>query len=232
MRKRKKQAPTPAAVFAIEETGNSKLGPVSTTSAAQQSCPTSCVFLGNGCYAEGGWPKLTTTWRLNRNLREYITPEEIAVEEAIAIDGLSGDRDLRLHFVGDSTTEVGTQILAEAACRYMKKNGRRVWTYTHAWRTVPRSAWGSISVLASCETEEEVIAARRLGYATILVVPKHHSRKLQRGEAINLLPCPWETHGANCAKCRLCMDDRRLRESNITIAFEAHGDERTRNKAL
>ncbi len=213
------------AVFAKEVTEGIKLGPVSATYVSQITCPSACAFRGNGCYAEHGPLAMVTTKRLNKRALNN-TAIEVAHQEAAAIDRLTGTRDLRLHVVGDCPTAEAAQIIAAAAERYIGRGllcGKivGVWTYTHAWRTVPRSAWGGVSVLASCETTEHVAQARARGYATALVVDAHSGRTLHEG----VLPCPEQTTpGVQCASCRLCLDDGRLRDAEISIGFGLHGD--------
>ena len=34
--------------------GNTKVGPIPVTTTSKDSCPSTCSFKGNGCYAEGG----------------------------------------------------------------------------------------------------------------------------------------------------------------------------------
>jgi hypothetical protein len=169
---------------------------------------------------------------LNRGVAMTMTRVEIAQQEADMIDGLSGERDLRLHVVGDSTTVDGTKLLAAAARRYSSRSSRSVWTYSHSWRSLPRSAWGSVSVLASCENVGEIADARRRGYATALVVPEHTTKRLYRDGRQKILPCPEQTSSVSCADCKLCMRDDYLREAGITIAFAAHGSVGSKNKAL
>ena len=226
------RTPTQSGVYATEVSASRKLGDVSVTHVAQASCPDSCPFLHSGCYAENGFLGGFITKRLNRGMDRDIDRQEIAKIEAAAIDRLSGERDLRLHVVGDSTTVTGTAALARAALRYARRHGRAVWTYTHAWRWLPRKAWGSISVLASCETPADIVAARRRGYATALVVPEHESDRVHRIGRTKVLPCPQQTRGVTCAQCRLCTRDDFLRDSGLTITFAAHGSRPSRNKAL
>ena len=194
--------------------------------------PKDLRLLGRGLYAENGHLSAYVTKRLNRGVDAEVTKTMIASIEADAIDGLSGDRDLRLHVVGDSTTVIGTKAIAGAAERYMQRGGHTAFTYTHAWKTVPRSAWGAVSVLASCETPGDVWAARARGYATVLVVDEHRDERRHQRDGVDLLPCPQETRGTNCAACRLCMDDVRLRDASITVAFAVHGSVGSKNKAL
>ncbi len=220
------------AVYAVETTANPKLGLVSATYVAQQTCPDSCPFLDHGCFAQNGFLGGNIVKPLNRGVATEMTRLEIAQQEANMIDGLSGERDLRLHVVGDSTTTDGTRALAAAARRYSSKHGRAVWTYSHGWRSLSRKSWGSISVLASCETTGDIADARRRGYATAIVVPEHRTKRLYRVGRAKILPCPEQTSGVSCADCRLCMRDDYLHDAGITIAFAAHGSVGSKAKAI
>jgi hypothetical protein len=101
----------------------------------------------------------------------------------------------------------------------------RAAKFTHAWREVPRDAWGSISVLASVEQLGDIEAARAAGYAVAIVVDEVPTDKafFRVGSDTKIVPCPAETRGATCIECRLCLDDDKLARSNVAIAFEAHG---------
>jgi len=220
------------AVYTVETTANAKLGPVSATHAAQQSCPESCPLLHSGCFAENGFVSAHITKPLNRGVATTMTRVEIAQQEADMIDGLTGAHDLRLHVVGDTTTVEGTALIAAAARRFSSKQGRAVWTYSHAWRDLPRKVWGSISVLASCETVGDVSDAHRRGYATAIVVPEHPGRRLYKIGRTKVLPCPQETTGVTCSACKLCTRDDFLRESGISIGFAVHGSVGSKAKAM
>lgn len=223
----------------------------STYVAIQPTCPSSCPLKEDaegthGCYVDAGFTR-SLSMRLNE-AAVGLTAEQVVLEEAWAIDrafagqripqdGARGGRDLRLHVGGDCGSEVGARALAAAARRYVARGGGSVWTFTHHWRTVPRAAWGAISVIASCETAEDVAAATARGYAVAVVVAQMpYVRKafdaasffagtteVPKQEALRLLPCPAEsTEGVTCASCRLCLD-RDLFKLQIGIAFSAHG---------
>jgi hypothetical protein len=161
---------------------NSKLGEAATTYAAQTSCPSDCVFFdGGGCYAETGQVGKFVTAPLNAAAAQCEHDGlDVALAEAETIDALEviPGRPLRLHTVGDCASNLAALIVAAAAERYMERGGGPCWTYTHAWRHVDREAWGTVSVLASCETGEDVRLARSRGYATALVVEEFESDKL------------------------------------------------------
>jgi len=182
----RREFPTGTLAIATAHSINEKIGKAATTYAAQQSCPTDCVFFdGGGCYAEDGPLGKFVTQPLNRSaaLVKNIGLIEIARAEAAAIDALPDheiqDLPLRLHTVGDCATDEAARIVAAAAERYRERGGGPVWTYTHAWRIVCREAWGqSVNVLASCEGAGDVVLAHSRGYATAMVVEDFESEKL------------------------------------------------------
>jgi hypothetical protein len=215
----------PAAAIAVETSANSKLGPVSATYTSQASCPTSCPWYRNGCYAESGLVGYQTR-RLNRSAVRGAL--RIAQAEARAIDTLTGDRLLRLHVVGDARTAAAARALGAAARRYaargnLPRRGRKVWTYTHSWRAVPRASWGeAVSVLASVETVRDARDAMAKGYAAAVVVAAFERAAAYPIDGVTVLPCPNQTRGVTCRACGLCRDDERLRSAGLVIAFQAH----------
>lgn len=212
---------TRAVAFAVEASDNAKTGLVHATYASQNSCPSSCPLRGNGCYAEHG-PMGIWTSKV-KNAGPDATPIEVAQAEAIAIDKtLSGRLDLRLHVVGDCATNEAAAIVSEAALHVLRKD-RQAWSYTHAAADVERRAWGKVSVLASGERPEQILAYQNKGYATAMVVDKFEGDKLYQRDGLKILPCPNQTRGVKCVDCRLCLDDSRLHKQGITIGFTPHG---------
>lgn len=208
---------------ALSRSMNAKLGGAATTHAAQASCPGSCPFLnGGGCYAESGRQGKFVTEPLNAQASEVgASALDVAHAEAHAIDAMLvvAGNPMRLHTVGDCSTDEAALIVSAACERYVARGGGPVWTYTHAWRTVVRESWGNVSVLASCETPEAVEEARERGYAPSIVVEEFHSDKLYDG----ILPCPAQTHHGNCTDCRLCFNDAGVLGRGYAIGFELHG---------
>jgi hypothetical protein len=117
---------------------------------------------------------------------------------------------------------MAAEVVTAAAEEYKAKENQDVWTYTHAWRTVPRSKWGSVSVLASCETIEDAKLALRRGYGVSMVRAKPFN-KVIKTDGLKLVPCPNITHNTPCDKCKLCMNDKKLRDTNRVICFFPHG---------
>lgn len=188
---------------------------VSTTA----SCP-KCPLAGNGCYAGQGNVGLLVQ-RLNRSAAG-VSRLDAAKAEATAIDkgAVVPGAPLRLHVSGDSATAQAARIVAEAARRYQRRGGGQPWTYTHAWRTVPREAWGKVSVLGSVESLRQAHAAMKRGYAPARIVREHpNGPKAWTEGGVRWIPCPAQTLGVTCSKCRLCFGADKLFERNAGIAF-------------
>ena len=208
----------------IEITKAAKITDLSATYASQSTCDISCKFLDNGCYAEVG----PVSWHKPDKPRQ-IPAIEVTENEAEHIRHLSGTRPLRLHVVGDAYNTECAEILEKACNEYSNRYDMPVFTFTHSWRHIPRESWGDISVLASCETMEEVLQARERGYATAIVRPNPPpaARAIKHADGSKELPCVHETRDIPCIKCGLCMNDKQLIAERISIRFHAHGSRKT-----
>jgi len=216
-------------VIAVADSANRKTGPVAVTYVSQASCPTTCTFRGAGCYAELGMTGIHTS-RVNQSKDSAVA---LARKEAAAIDALkTTHRPMRLHVVGDCKTPDAARIVSAASERYTAKNGQPTWTYTHAWRSVPREAWGRVSVLASVETLADAAKALKRGYASAVVVGSFPSdgKAYSTPDGLKVIPCPAQTAHKTCIECRLCMNADSLVDRKAVIAFEAHGSRK--NKIL
>jgi hypothetical protein len=214
-------------IIAVEKSQNSKTGDnISATYAPIQSCPKTCVFLNKGCYAQYGHTGIHLS-KLNKEctVSKKTRPIDIARSEAKEIRKLSGKNPLRLHIVGDCQTPKAAEIIAAACADYMNKHNQIVWGYTHAWKVIPREKWGKISILASCETLEEVKYAHSRGYAASIVRAKPFENSFIYQD-VKMIACKEQIKGIKCSDCKLCMNDKQLLSSFKTpsaICFFAHG---------
>jgi hypothetical protein len=89
------------------------------------------------------------------------------------------------------------------------------WTgYSHQWRSLD-SRWSKF-LMASCETEEDVVKAARLGWSTFRV------RTPESPMMTNEIQCPNVADPTiQCSNCRLCSGTRGERTRHISI--EVHG---------
>lgn len=166
---------------------NRKIGPADSTYASiKATCPTSCALKDNGCYAQSSFTGIINA-RLNRRARQF-SPLQVARAEAQAIDQAYGGRpipkhrDMRIHTIGDSRSIKGTRLINSAIGRWKKRGGGVPWSYTHAWKHVPRKVWSNVSILASIESVKQVAEARQQGYAPAIVVASFPSEKMFRLE--------------------------------------------------
>ena len=192
------------------------------------TCP-DCLLKDNGCYAQNSYVGIQVS-KLNAE-STGLSAIQVARAEAKAIDNcynggsIPDNRDMRLHVSGDSRTITGTRIINAAVGRWKMRGGRDCWSYTHAWKNVPKSEWSNVSILASITTIDEVKDAKKQGYAPAIVVPSFKSDKafIIDGSDTKWIPCPAQTRDIPCVNCRLCFNADRLHENNFGIAFEAHG---------
>lgn len=220
-------------VLAIENTENTKVGNASTTYSGKNTCPNSCPLKAGGCYGCSG-PVGVTFRRITDMKRGHIRE---AISEASKISKLSGLKDLRIHTTGDCKSNEAAKIVSQAADKYAEKNGKKVWTYTHAWRQVSRQSWSKVSVLASCDKVSQIKEANANGYAASLVVSQFKSDKVYIEEGQTILPCPNQVakgqgKAVTCTECRLCMNDQNLIKNGLTIAFQVHGPTKKARAAL
>lgn len=221
----------------VSDSGNSKLNgskPIDATYVSiESSCPSSCPLKSSGCYAQSSFTGITVR-RLDTEAKD-LSILQVARAEAKAIDqsykggNIPKGRDLRIHVSGDSRTLAGTRIINKAISRWIKRGGGTAFSYTHAWRHVPRDEWSNVSILASITTIGEVSLARQQGYAPAIVVSDFKDDKVFTIENsdIKWIPCPAQTKPGGkdigCSDCRLCMKADWLFETNRGIAFAAHG---------
>jgi hypothetical protein len=217
----------------VSDSGNTKImgsKKVDATYASiKATCPNSCSLKGVGCYAQTSFVGMINQ-RLERRARGG-SALDVARAEAKAIDmsynggPVPTGRALRIHVAGDSRTLAGTRMINNAVGRWKKRGGGDCWSYTHAWKHVPRKEWSNVSMLASVADVDEAYDCWAQGYAPAIVVSEHKSDKaylLDRSDT-KWIPCPAQTRGIGCSDCRLCFNADRLREGNFGIAFAAHG---------
>jgi hypothetical protein len=216
-------------VVAVERTEDQKTGQISVTHVSQQSCPSACPLLNDGCYAETAGMQPFTTRRLNSSM--IVRADTIARLEAAAVDSLSGRRQLRGHVVGDCRTVTAAGIVGASYVRHSAKHGQRHWTYTHSWPTVPLTAWRGAHVVASIHTAQEARQARTQGYQVLALATdtRHptHTPYRDRQTRLKVLPCPAQFAPASgsapvtCDRCNICQDTTVLKRAGCdAVAFQ------------
>ena len=216
-------------MYLVPITTNKKVGDISVTYLPiKQTCPDTCALKDNGCYASMGNVGLQVM-RLER-LADRFKAYDIVRKEAREIVAYAkqnhNPKPLRLHVSGDARTNKSAKLLATAAKSWQNK----VYSYTHAWKDVKRSSWGNVSVLASVESTSDAKLALKRGYAPAIIVASHASSKAYVKDGIKIIPCPQQTKDVTCDRCKLCMNDKMLRNQGAAIGFAVHGA--TKKRAL
>lgn len=210
-------------MFLVVNSKNAKIGNIAATYLPiKQTCPDTCPLKDKACYAQLGNTGFQVI-RLEKATKGQYAYDIIRKEarEIIAYGPKANGKPLRVHVSGDVRTAKTAQLLGRAASKW----DGPVYSYTHAWRDIPRSVWGKhISILASCETISDAKQALKKGYAASIVVPEHKSDKAYIQDGVKVIPCPQQTREVTCEKCKLCMNDKVLKDQNAAIAFAAHGE--------
>lgn len=194
---------------------NRKTGPAVVTYTGLETCPASCPFHpvhGGGCYGTG-----LGFGRVGAMNREPWPDAFAAIVEGAPYRGL-----VRFGGLGDWLTSSGEvdrpRIRAALEVLALRRDLSAI-TFSHAWEAIgPAPApWWS----ASCSTDGEVRAARRLGWCPVRTRSKGEQLRTY-SPAVREVPCPAETaERVTCDTCRLCSKDRAA-----VVTFTYHGPAR------
>ena len=208
------------------KSANVKTGPIPVSTSSSATCPATCPFKGNGCYAESGplalhWRKVTAGNR-GETAKEFFTQIQELPDGQLWRHNQAGDLP---HTLGRISRRFIKSIVAANA-------GRRGFTYTHHDSTkgenlalIRYANRNGFRVNVSTETEAAADAAVAAGLPAVIAVPSSETRTHWRTPAGNVVTvCPaqrdgeqWE--GVSCSNCELCQS----RNVKQVIAFLAHG---------
>ena len=188
------------------------------------SCPDSCIFKNNGCYADNyhtrlNWDKVTSGDR-GGTFKELLNN----------IKALKPGTIWRACVAGD----IPSNTKGEISRTYIKgiteaNQGLKGYTYTHNRLDIGQN----ISLLKTANkkgftvnisTESEAAADNAVlnSLPAVIVVKSTETRSTWLTKNKNkILVCPAQTNGANCIDCGLCQS----RPKNLIIAFRAHGNQ-------
>lgn len=200
--------------------GNTKTGPIPTTSRPMTTCPADCPFLptGNGgCYGTG---------RIFHNAAKKATVRTIAdVVKQVNAETPRAAKYLRDRVVGDVLGEDGrldTEYIHNIA-EVGRQTGLTVFGYTHAWKQFSPADVAFIKsegyvMNASTESAADVQRAIDLGMPVVIVNDDREDGDMIAGRRI--VTCPAELReDVTCASCGLCAKANRT----VLIRFNTHG---------
>lgn len=202
---------------------NVKTGPIPVSTSSRATCPPSCPFLKNGCYADAGF--------YTRLHWDAVTRGDRGVPFAEFLDQirkLPAGQLWRHSVAGDLAHTAGRISRRYIRALVAANRGRRGFTYTHHDLSKGENASliryanrNGFRVNVSTETESAADHAISAGLPAVLAVPSTETRKAWRTPAGNaVLVCPAQRSDTKtCADCQLC----ERRGSRVVIAFIAHG---------
>ncbi len=212
----------------IPKTKDKKTGEVIASYSPKETCPNSCSLKEGGCYAWG----LFYLKILSNRLTDGRTKPTSLVE---AIKLVKDNVKIARHRIAGDVVGDVNETLEE--CKTIKDSGLINIGYTHTWREDESQPLKNY-FRASCESIEELIDARNMGWATTLIVPSETPKTLRLPNGEKAVMCPARHDVPNkkditCNTCKLCRVDEKTESK--TIMFEIHGNQATiknANKAL
>jgi hypothetical protein len=216
------------------KSANVKTGPIPVSTSSSVTCPSTCPFKGNGCYAESG--PLALHWR-------EVTAGNRGTDAAGFFDSISKlpiGQLWRHNQAGDLPHTLG-----RISRRFIKSiveanKGRRGFTYTHHDITkgenlalVRYANRNGFRVNVSTESEAAADRAVLAGLPAVIAVPSTETRTHWRTPAGHVVTvCPAQRKedqfsGVSCSSCQLCQ----TRDHRQIIAFIVHGTSKKRADA-
>lgn len=172
----------------VPDSRNGKLGDdiAATYRPVGLTCPSTCAFLGNGCYAEKG--------NVGIHQRKTVDDRD-ALEKALS----SGRKILRHHVSGDffKDDELDVEYLESLIAFHRKFDWMLGFTYTHNIRAFVEAGYTAdklppnLIILASCDSPDMASWAERGGYRTARVAKSLDVALNERAE--DEIVCPQNT---------------------------------------
>ena len=220
-------------VLVTQRSNNAKVGPIMVTTSESSTCPKSCPFKRNGCYADNGplgmlWKRLDVTKSgdsfRNGRARVHVRRWGDMVKAVLALPAGSLWRHNQ---AGDLPHNKGKLLLTPLRQLVAANRGKRGWTYTHHsmrnkhnLRAVTEAIRNGFTINASANSPTEADSLVDIGLPVVTVLPAHQRTNTVTPRGRKIVVCPATTHdGVNCASCKLCT----LATRDFIVGFPAHG---------
>jgi hypothetical protein len=214
----RKVAPEPRVIWSASS-NNQKLGRIGAAIVTAETCPPSCSFYGNGCYAELGQSRRHWARAERFGLRwdDFLTRIRELAAGVLWRYGVSGD----LPGMGEELDHFRLRQLVVA------NRGKRGFAFTHKRLLgdgdLDEIRWANedgFAINLSAEGLEHADERAALGIAPVAVVVPHDAPSRMRTPAGRpVFVCPAQTTHTTCADCQLCSRSKRTG----IVAFRAHG---------
>lgn len=198
---------------------NKKLGPIATTTASRDHCPSTCPLKKAGCYASSGpmaihWAKVTDGKR-GTDARQH-AKDLAAIPSGVMV---------RLHQAGDFATTAHVTAFAAA----LKGRAAAAWTYTHHRTKAFIDAFRmsndvGLTVNLSANSLSEADTLMGSGSPVVAIVSRDAEATGVTPGGARYVVCP-EQQGkvSSCADCGAGRPLCARADRPYVIAFRAHG---------
>ena len=206
---------------------NKKTGPIAVTTSSKGTCPSTCPFKKNGCYASTG--AINIHWlAVSRSQTGTDFKGFIKGLNALPVNQLT-----RLNQAGDLPGAGNRINRKELDCIVKAGQGKRFFTYTHKpvigkgetvcrnRRAIKAANEGGtvINLSGSNLREADKLKALNIG-PVVVVLPLGAPNTLQTPAGHKVVKCPAQTREyVTCSTCKLCAQGKR----SVIVGFEAHG---------
>lgn len=205
----------------IRTSSNAKLGPIPATTTSADSCPPTCSFIKNGCYADSG--PMHLHWQAVTNGKRGCTFEE----KLGHIRKLPKRQLWRLNQAGDLTPSEPGVIDADKLAELTRANhGRRGFGFTHYLPTVHnRAALRTANLMGltiAWSAETLAMADEYAGYAcapVVVTLPAGTTKPVRTPQGRLVTVCPASVGDMTCDRCGICAHADR----KAIVGFPAHG---------
>lgn len=201
--------------------GNTKTGPIPTTTTGSDSCPNSCPLKEKGCYASysflgSHWKKVTSGER-GIDYNEFIR----------AVKAFPVGQLWRHNQAGDLPSNGETIDTAALSGIVRANKGKRGFTYTHHDMRIPSNMEAIVhanangfTVNLSCNDAQQASKVyKATGLPVVTLLPQDAPNR-QTVDGVNVVACPAEkSDRVQCSNCALCANPSR----EYIIGFRAHG---------
>lgn len=209
------------------KSSNKKTGPIPVSTTTRESCPVTCPFKKNGCYADGG--PLAIHW-------SAITDGKRGTDWQTFCKSISNlpDGQLWRHNQAGDLPGDGVRINAEKMQLLVGANaGKRGFTYTHhvpsrenlsTVRAANRAGF-TVNLSGNSLSHADNLKEIAPDLPVVAIVPSDNPcpNRTPGGRAVVQCPATTEkgiARGINCKDCGLCQ----IATRNSVIAFPSHGN--------
>jgi len=209
--------------FITKKSTNKKTGPIPVSTTGRDTCPNSCPFKGNGCYAEG-YP-LKGRWDEVTDGRRGGSLDDMCATIATLPDG-----QLWRHNQAGDLPGNGHLIRKRDLQKIVKANaGKKGFTFTHyraeienntnAIREANRNGF-TINLSANDLNHADDLIDKEIGPVVVVLPADFAGRQTKTPNGHKVAQCPATYKETTCADCGLCA----VRDRKVIVGFPAHGN--------